>query len=1306
MRRSLAAFLAVLMAAGSSPAQAQVRSAPVRPTPLPAFRIPLVPPESYASLRGSLGAVLPSLPSPPFLPAPPAALRPVPPSEGVGAVVQPWSAEALAGLLARPEPRPAGALGAPRPAESSAASGSLPTAAREEIALLAGALAASEPGELSVPLRAAFDAAAPFPELTGTAPAASPQEAAPGTGLLPSRVSGSVPAKPFLARMEPNPAMAGVSGTFLVDTSAAGRSLPLTLPESVGLAQSVARAMPSGTLDDASVTEIVIVKDLAGVPSVAAAPSGRALRLSSPAGIVDTDPEGGFRRVYLPVSLLREGWALKAPLPQGLFARPPPEAAIPAAALTRGPERPLLPAQASVFVGGLISISAEPPEGFFAASTAAELKREGWALRRAQEADVWVYRVPDARPRSYFDFLFPSHDRPADTPRAGKFKVAVGVGPAHAPQSPGGAEADLLWLGDEQHGALEAFLERLRGGPFTLGELAEHKGVALRLSPSRAFLSGVDQRRALTQDGFDALETDPEVYRRVFSEDYDAYLSTLFTRAGPKAGKSFLLGTSRGCSQGCAICASGGLSKFQFFSGERMMRELEKIAALAKPAPGEPIDIYFVDSNFNLNAKRLVDFADLLDKSPLKGTFRFFVRHNSVNGFLKPDAGGVKRPRADLLDAFRRLGITEVFMGVDAYDDAGTLTLKTHRGTLAKKGADGRPTYTFAELRGLLREMERGGLAAKGFYLTNNPWVSDLDRVDSWYNLLELWLENPHFSIDAREREILRLKPFAGSPITDVAEAKKLPVVADGRFVAKGPLGELDEMMEFSELGRPRARVGARGALAQFRASLARVRRGAESALADADADRAQAARRLIAKLLARDAALLKSLEGEPGALGLRADIARFSRRHRGLAPWSAAEQKAAFAGASRSLIEGLREGARGEAARPPAGYSPRALELEARAPHTLKDVPAYLADNLGEELAAAAAAGTADVLVLVGDGRQAASAALAEGWRLLEAVGKREGYHRVHRALDGKGRPAFVVSRVNGADRVLHVETLLRLAGLPGARLRVSGKTVSWKAEYLKAFREAGPAPDLVFYGFANTAVDAVLLRNRVENRERFATMVANYERRRRPPADGEHDLAGVRFHVLELAGGERVWVFPCLYGDLSRELLEALVEHGARNIVSMGTAGAVRGRKVGDVLVPSEVLRADGRREKLDWLAPLPLPKGGAYERVATPNIETRAWADEAARRGVDLVEVELEHALDLLRGRPDVSLRAALVVSDVLTGPARKDMTEWGLPETRALMPTLRKVLDAALGAQGDAFWRLRAYRTVPLVSGSGD
>ncbi|MFH1620150.1 MAG: hypothetical protein ABIG11_09660 [bacterium] len=1112
----------------------------------------------------------------------------------------------------------------------------------------------------------------------------------------------------YLNRIEFNAPLARVSGGFLVDTSLSGRSLPLNLPQAVTLAKSVARAMPVETISDSSVTEIFIVADVSHVPGIAASPSGKVMRRKTVSAVVDSDPAGSFRRVYLGAARLRENWAFKIPLPEDLFARPPPDAVL--ITVSRlGPRLPgrLFPEKPTLFVGGLISISGEPPEGFFAAATAAEFRRRGWELRRADEADVWVYRVPDSRPQSYFEFTFPSPDRPVDSPRKDKFKIAVGIGPAHAPFSPGGNEADLLWLGDEQHGTLAGLLENLRDRSLSYDDLYRKKGLALRLSSSRVILSGLDWRHALTQEGFEALETDPELYRRVFSEDYDAYLRSLFEVNGPQARKTYLLGTSRGCSQGCSICASGGLSRFHFFSARRMMRELEKIAARAKTAPGEIIDLFFVDSNFNNNAQRIIEFADLLDRSPLKDRFRFFVRHSSVNGFLAYGADGVKRPREDLIDAYARLGIRQIVMGADAFDDAGVLTLKTNRNALAKKGLNARPTYTYAELRGLIRAIDRKGLKARAFYLTNNPWVSDLDRVDSWYNLLELWLENPLFSIDARERDILRLKPFAGSPIANVAEAGKLPIVARGRFTAEGPLGELDEMMDFSELGRPRSEGGAGAALAQFREASARVRRRAESVDADpASLSAAKtAAKQVLRKFLARDAGLRQMLAGIPEAANLLLDISDFALRHRDLPPFQPSEQAEALAQASQSLIDGLRNNAPGQAPQTTAGYPDEAARLDPKAAHTLKNIEGYLSDNLGKETLRAARSGETRFLILVGDGRKAASAALALGWRMFEPVTKKEGFHRVHRAVDETGGEAYVISRVNGEDRILHLHTLLRLAGLPSGLLQTSGHPVSWKQEYLKTFRSLGHIPDLVLYGFANTAVDSILLRNRAENAHHFMTMVANYDRRKRSPQDGEHDMAGVNMHVLELADGKRVWVFPCLYGDLSRELMEAIFEHGARNVVFMGTAGALKGRKVGEAVVPSELLRSNGRREKLGWLAPTPLPKAGVYQRVPTPNIETQSWAQDAIRRGVDLVEVELEHAIYLFRDRPDVRFRAVLVVSDVLTGPGRKDMTEWGLPQLRALMPSICKVLDAASGVHGDQAWRLRSYKTVPLVPDSG-
>ncbi len=222
-------------------------------------------------------------------------------------------------------------------------------------------------------------------------------------------------------------------------------------------------------------------------------------------------------------------------------------------------------------------------------------------------------------------------------------------------------------------------------------------------------------------------------------------------------------------------------------------------------------------------------------------------------------------------------------------------------------------------------------------------------------------------------------------------------------------------------------------------------------------------------------------------------------------------------------------------------------------------------------------------------------------------------------------------------------------------------------------------------------------------ENARHFAQMVANYERKHAAPALGQHDLDGLEMQALEFVGGKKLWLFNCMYGDLSKDLIEALLELGVTRITYMGTAGAVNpGFRVRDVVAPKSLLRADGSREELDWILPLPsVARGIVYQRVSTPNVETDSWLEKAKGSGVDLIEVELEHLLDCLRRHPEVAFSAALVVSDVLSGEKHKDMTEWGLRDLRALLPALSKILDATLGLSGSQDYRIKSYRTVPLV-----
>jgi hypothetical protein len=190
----------------------------------------------------------------------------------------------------------------------------------------------------------------------------------------------------------------------------------------------------------------------------------------------------------------------------------------------------------------------------------------------------------------------------------------------------------------------------------------------------------------------------------------------------------------------------------------------------------------------------------------------------------------------------------------------------------------------------------------------------------------------------------------------------------------------------------------------------------------------------------------------------------------------------------------------------------------------------------------------------------------------------------------------------------------------------------------------------------------------------------------------------------VLELADGRRVWFLHCLFGDLARDLVGAAVDHGAKNVAFIGSAGSLEpGARVGEVVIPESYRRADGRVEALDRLPSIPgVARRGTYLRVPTPNVGTKAWVKAARASGVDLIESELGHILDELGGRPEVRLQVALVIAEAAFGPDGRDMTEWGLSDLRALIPALKGVLDAALGARSEDYI-VKSYASVPLGGG---
>jgi hypothetical protein len=719
-----------------------------------------------------------------------------------------------------------------------------------------------------------------------------------------------LPIRSSLNKVDRNGLWQNVKGHYLVEHK---NGAYLTNEQSIGISKIIANSLPKEGITDDSLLKIEIRAN--NIEQLISTPSGKVMKsaaLISNQLSIQKDPSSNFIGIIISESLFANLLNKKTILPTNSLNLDF-TTQIYSTDVFNPTWAPLWSGD-KFYVGGLISISAEPPEAFFAASTKAELQKNGFELANADLANTWIIRAPDAREESFFKFQYPSPERPQDSNRKNKFLIAVGSGPAHNPATRGASEANLIWLGDEQQGVLTEYLKDISQKKINWKIFYRHSGFVQRLSESSFWIGRIDTSNSLTKEGFSSQITDPKIYRQIISNEYDQFLSSLFQDSKmTRSDESYLLATSRGCTQGCSICCSGGLSAFQFFSSKRMIDEIHKIDQISQLSDGSQIDIFFVDSNFNNNANRIIEFSKLYSTTNFKHKFRFFARHNTVNGFLLSEKNGFKQPNLELIRAYKVLGITEIMMGIDAVDNASIMTLKSSRLKLAKTGANTRPTYTYEELQALMNAFEAEHLRTRGFLLTNNPWVSDLDRVDSYYNLLLLWLNNPHFSIDIRNRQVIQLKPFEGSPIGDAAKRSDRKIVKDERFVTEGPFGELDEQFNFLPFNNMRVESNAENVLKAFRDNLWVLRNKANVLLngKDNNFQTRQNVKLMIQKIIQRDATLLStliSIQNYPEALKIINDIKVFQNLHKDISPFNEMEQKVLFEKVSSDLYESIRQ--------------------------------------------------------------------------------------------------------------------------------------------------------------------------------------------------------------------------------------------------------------------------------------------------------------------------------------------------------------------------------------------------------------
>jgi len=1100
-------------------------------------------------------------------------------------------------------------------------------------------------------------------------------------------ITTSHPARDTLIQLEHNISGKTIAGKIFLKVEN-DKDL-LTIPQAVDITQGLFSSLQLPALTSDSLSEIFITNSIKSNSLKAYGKASKIYRYEGSKIVIDLDPVNNYRRIYLDRSLFDKN--LKPLTSNFNFSKKPivlNSSPIPDRKLS-----PLIKEKPSVFSGGLISISGEPPEGFFAASTSLELERSLFKAQNAKNADVWLYRVPDSRDDSYFRFYFPSPDRPNEFTYKDKFKIATGLGPANDPKSIGGKEANLLWLGDEQQGALSSYLDTISSKNIRPEDLYKHQGYIQKISDNEVYIGNAEQSHRLTQEGFNSLKTHPDSYRKIYSVEYDNYLKTLYEISdAPQAKSSYLLATSRGCSQGCALCCSGGIKKFQYFSATRMMDELEKIAAHAQIGHNEFVDVFFLDSNFNNHPDRIIEFAKLYESSSLKGKFRFSIRHSSVNGFLLPEKNGVRLPNLELIEAYKKLGTKLVSMGADTFDDASTLTLKTNKLQIASA----RPTYRFSEFSALAEAMERSGIHAKAFYLTNNPWISDLDRIDSYYNVLEVWLKNPHFSIDsARDREVLRLKPFEGSPIAKAAAASKKKIIRNGHFIAEGHQLHCFELMSFKRLGVPQFQSNATDTIAEFKEGINKIKGVALKVIDNPKSSQntKHQAQLILNKIEDRTQNLSHILNKNP-ATSLH--LTRVSPK----------EQSIEFAKKSQPLFNSLLPNKQSKIA---PGYLQETKKLDLSGVHTIANIPSYLQDNLGKELLEKINHSNEKVFLFLGEGSSALDSIERLGWKIESQVQKREGFHQIYHGKNKEGQSAYFITRINGNDRQVHIESLLRLANLPEDRVATLGNSISWKRAYSDLFKRLGYIPDGVIYGFQGTVLNGIMSETPIKSLPSYLKFLHQRSKERHSIRDlTKHDLSALPMAVVEFKDGKKIWVFKNVYGDLSDQLFEALEDHGVKNYLYAGTAGSLdETKKVGDFVSPQKYLNPKtGAEEKLDWLKRnSKIPNEGTYTRVSTPNVETHKWLSSQKEKNVSIIDVELGYFLERMK-KNNVNAQVTLMISDVLSGKNAKDLTQWGLLDQQRSTFTLKPIVKNMLGYSSDTPMTVKNYKSVSILPDDGN
>lgn len=140
----------------------------------------------------------------------------------------------------------------------------------------------------------------------------------------------------------------------------------------------------------------------------------------------------------------------------------------------------------------------------------------------------------------------------------------------------------------------------------------------------------------------------------------------------------------------------------------------------------------------------------------------------------------------------------------------------------------------------------------------------------------------------------------------------------------------------------------------------------------------------------------------------------------------------------------------------------------------------------------------------------------------------------------------------------------------------------------------------------------------------------------------------------LKDAKGTEQRWrIFSNVWGDEVLPIAEALKATGTKDIIYIGTAGALpdSGLKVGDLVVPESAISPEGKKFPIQKITKLPdgAQRVGTVVNVTTPFNETEEWL--ASIKGkAQVVEVETAHLARVFKGK-DFNVRPYLLISDVV-------------------------------------------------------